>query len=1639
MRIGDIVEHNPHAFFANDVQLDWYPGHEKNLGLVRGYIFTDEAPAGTVSSVGLLQQLQMSLTSEPENRHVAVAGYGRGKSHFALALANLFGKPAESEEVGCLLDAIERVAKPPVAQSLKEFKESRKPFLVVRLRGDLSPSLSQQFLHGLEQAVSETFPDAQEQLPFWFEAAARFLEGLDGPHLELANAFLSQHDLDVAVLARHVRDLDGQVYDLCRRVVFHVHGVYPDFREVTLKDAIGWAVRSYCREPNVRAGGILVLFDEFSAFIHRYAARGEVGGTASLQDMLSGISEWPRDVVFLAFSQHSPQVVARSVFHRGDERQESLLKELERLPPSAQYELHSSVENVLDSYLAQKQGAMDLLLDQYERAFEDATNTAMTMLAPRYDDASGWGTERFDKVVTHGCFPLHPLTTGLFCGVRLQEVTGTRDVLGHVRAALTARFDEPAVKDGRPNWIYPIALVDWYGRMLGEQAFLDYDYTCGRVGPEAPLEQQNILKALLLFRIGGLKLGGMRFTAATQHLTGHREDVCKKALESLYEGGYIRHDLQRGTYDFWPAGGGGDKLEQFLQEEMRGKSVDAAFVRSIETTWRTQKRLATVPVEGVVWGHSEDWAAEEVLLTRDEFTPERLRSLARPFRIGSNGMLQEGRRATVVRLLAPTPEDVAFLDERAEATLDEAIGADRTALVLAVPLESHAALAEAALREHLLLNWRSEQVEEVGAAIYADAKLRTSRQIDEGLKRMRDWCRHVVPGSFRARIAALGASEHLERLLRECVALSYPYHPPVFFTQYRADQRNLKGAVRLLAPMLAANRVRTEQEKLAANKVANDLRSKFLSVGPKDSWGVLGVTGETRQPTSEKTLKAWSHLDSVFKPGTENVPLGDGLLPLLNPPFGYDWNTLLVLFAAWVGNHRRDVEFSAAGELLALEMEQVLGASDPREVVQSLCGIRQILVSRRDPREVEEEIRALAERARTGEFEQEDAANTVERLRVYDADHENPEATRADARRGFKALEIDLQKAHDYDSVARRILERLEPDAPRGGYYTALEEIKELPRLGRVRSTSEDTPSSLRESTVARITEVVEADCARLTKLSDITDYGQHRNELATLRRQMADVGLADLASRVDRALADLDKARGELDAERADAEVRAVLANMRTPAPLATLRADWKHLKSLKAHSETMRKQIAQRSQELDEAIQQEEEYAAGLAEKVDALTDIGDVRRLQREILESKAGYTGAPELNQVEAAISRCDTVEGYLRSLDELRRYSIRTRQDVEETRANLTSLGERTSELSEIQRALIPAALAALDARIAEEETKARAWLADLEARAPTAKDPGTLLHEASRVPEFFPAAAQERLEAIRAALDERVKQLQNAQEAERQRREQEAELKRRDEPIEAEIDAIAANASLSMLRKSLQRLSELEPCTERVAAKLAEKRQLVTEAEKRHCLWIEGLPQKLDGIATVEALESVRDEINRKHQAYVEVPEFTEVESALQRCEALREYLQTITSARTRSLKSPADVESLEAALCSAATKAKGNLSPAQEALCIRAQKELQEQAETQRKEALAWLQRAEAKKADGDPTQLLGELEKSPTFLPADEQHRLLALRSHLQQRINDDAVLQVIERFRNINGRNQREVCIRRLQEILAEEGQV
>ncbi|MEH2389465.1 MAG: BREX system Lon protease-like protein BrxL [Nostoc sp.] len=183
MLLNQLVEINEKGSIASSVNFGILDDLEKNLPLCESFIFNYDLTKPELSTVGILDAVRRSYHSPNQpNIHLMIQQYGKGKSHFAIAVANFFKKPFHSQEVQGILSQVEKATSAKnqaISEGLKLFKQNqRHQHLVICLSGDQGGDIRKQFLQQLVKNV--TIRDQNAIL----KSASGFLKILY-PHLEL--------------------------------------------------------------------------------------------------------------------------------------------------------------------------------------------------------------------------------------------------------------------------------------------------------------------------------------------------------------------------------------------------------------------------------------------------------------------------------------------------------------------------------------------------------------------------------------------------------------------------------------------------------------------------------------------------------------------------------------------------------------------------------------------------------------------------------------------------------------------------------------------------------------------------------------------------------------------------------------------------------------------------------------------------------------------------------------------------------------------------------------------------------------------------------------------------------------------------------------------------------------------------------------------------------------------------------------------------------------------------------------------------------------------------------------------------------------------------------------------------------------
>jgi len=835
---------------------------------------------------------------------------------------------------------------------------------------------------------------------------------------------------------------------------------------------------------------------------------------------------------------------------------ESVIRELSRLPQKIF--LYSLMESVIDAYLNQT----PQLWNELKPAagfFSQACDVTFDAYQRRYKQIVGWEYEDFREKVAKGCFPLHPMTTALLCNIKLDAAQGGQDprtVLEFVMDQRQRLLNEEPVKDGHPNWVLPIELVDFFGSQLSGERYRMYDAARRKVGNEPGKESyHSILKALLLHEVAELRGGASDQVSQLATMAGLDEARTRAVLKIMVDEHTIRQDPTSRRYSFWAGGLDVSDYERVLQTHLKDIVLTEDDIQKL-----TNFNIRNVPPV-IPWGHAEDWSADSYLMLGRDFNASLVRSKLLEYRIDFSGVV-EGVRGVTFWLLAETQQEHQNLSKNVQAILREALGETNTVPILVIlPRDATPDLLDSLKRLKALQRftiYQKQTYNQMYDQDVASVKANIARILDSisysvnSITQLRPVVAYLTNPIYRDALAGQSVL-NAPTALALCYQRAYLQNVPEFFTQYKLSSTTLRGPVKTVGVTLLGNQISNNATALNATPVAAAIVDKYLTT----RWGILNPgTKRIQVPTNPRINAVWNYLNQKFTPARGETSVSGVLLPLLNPPYGYDYNTLVLIFCAWFGFNAQDLRISIngrrcqAGELSEMLAEEKIG---PKEFINRICASSKVVISRQDPSLVEREVRDTLKRIDQGGLSIADALQVKPVLENFSGDDRNDENFRNQAASTAEMLSREIERAKKHDQEVNRISKLISTTHDLQILIQLEQEIRDLPVCTVV------TPAGVgRTELMSRLDNCLQDRvnqlCQDAERLDDPREYSLLKQQLEHARRYLKTQGRTMLANQVGAALQGLEIAVGMLERRAQEELLRKRIADMDPRARLELL-----------------------------------------------------------------------------------------------------------------------------------------------------------------------------------------------------------------------------------------------------------------------------------------------------------------------------------------------------------------------------------------------------------------------------------------------------------------------------------------------------
>ena len=700
-------------------------------------------------------------------------------------------------------------------------------------------------------------------------------------------------------------------------------------------------------------------------------------------------------------------------------------------------------------------------------------------------------------------------------------------------------------------------------------------------------------------------------------------------------------------------------------------------------------------------------------------------------------------------------------------------------------------------------------VPEIDRQVFDEEKKRIEGQLEAGFSKLRADAQLTTVQDARGRVRAVASmgstSRRLEVSLKELFTIVYHKAPESFFTQYRHMSGNhMRSGVIDLIPVLEANNV--TNAALGLGKVSKEIVDKFL----EGDWTVLSRQLQLQTPTSSHIKSAWDYLENTFQEG-EAVNIDKALAPLLNAPYGYDYNTLSLLFACWYGLNRRDLDISVANRQVSLANLSTTGRSKPDDFISKLGTGR---LWRRKRSDIDKKVREAVERIEVGNLSKEQADRDHNRLRKFlDEDDGTNSRLSEDVQSAFNKVVSGLERLETYDTLATSIDKGSEKAKSVSEYATQLKQVDRLPELVTVRSELPPL-ETVRRVVMTRLDTFTQIECEKNEKLKNLTDYGLKVNALGGLKKELERLNLSGLATRVAQALERLEAAKNELDIRgRLQNELNMIQQLQFKNVGLAQLRENKTKLETYENFGVESVIEAAQlRLAQVKESIDKLGTFSGLLWKRIDAVKTSSEARALGEEILRKRSLYENTTDLGYLDDDRERTRRLEAYFTQFE--KPIQPKSPAEVVELTTQLESLQQTFSENNTLSDAQIEHAqtrLERIQAFASSRRGEAQMWLEGITADLAAGNNLKALRNKLASPPAFL-------AESLQPQLAELSEQVEMALVGEAQTAGQ----------LEA-IKQLSDRGTLVQLRENLARLDDYETAQQSVQAAASAKRDVLTK------------------------------------------------------------------------------------------------------------------------------------------------------------------------------------------------------------------
>jgi len=934
-RIGEILHFREDLFFEGAVQLDWFYDVEKGPPAANAFVFhgptyfgvgSEEVgakPNQLVDTCSFTKLLNDRLYGDVDDFNpfvMAIAGYGAGKSHLALALATLFSghDPATSRQIVANITRADANIGKAIENSIS------KPNLVIALNGMRDFNLNYEVLNAARKSLALHNQDdsALRALTKAHEIAAHFLErNFQRLHSEfMAEAAERFPNISPSDLFRVLKEsllTNGDAFEVINQVYFQENGSYIRWEDgISAADILTRLSEDLCGEHGY-FNQVLVVFDEFGRFIEFASDFPASAGESALQQIFEAVQNSQGNIVMVGFIQSD----LRSYLARVA-RSSNIIRYVSRYEAAEKVYLSSNLETIFAHLIERKDNDAfeHFIRSHHERHRNrwDAFHSRFRTWLPTASQKSVWGEpERFNKTIVEGTYPLHPLTTWML--TMLSEWLQQRSALTFVHESFSNFRDVYVEPFGDLPYIRPIRIVqsDFFRELLlaeeqgRQQSDLCRQYTSilRKHSHRMSDNDRAVLAANVIARIGRFRTQSREDAELLfADCTGlSREEISTSLAFLEDELGVLSFDPHSGSFDFIEDAIGAADFKRLMDRKRRATTVNLSLIFDGEI----RQTLGIDEPQQSTYGdlhyiQTQEWDYVQEVVWCNDLSEERLKMYVRDWKLATTPDKPKGRVVWVY--VPPNSPSNVYNDIVARVSKN---GLFETPTVFMLLDDRSGQLYNS------LIDWQAIR------SLSDDERSRFERFVPTHLEKTATGIREAFERLQRERlqvtlngITSVAPTKSLRHIVSDAFSRIYSHPIPFMFDGFRAKnlttaKKNLTYLARNLCSDLISYQWFHAQNSQIRNRIA-----AALVTGRPGSWGILDSHCNLVPPSNPAILAIFEQLDTLLDDDcNDGVDLGDVLDRLTAPPYGANDYSAALLLATYFVSRKSTVR-------LALEKER---------------------------------------------------------------------------------------------------------------------------------------------------------------------------------------------------------------------------------------------------------------------------------------------------------------------------------------------------------------------------------------------------------------------------------------------------------------------------------------------------------------------------------------------------------------------------------------------------------------------------------------------------------------------------------------------------------------------------------------------